>query len=131
MIQNLKDNPLIHTAWEICRWHHERCYKKAFDHDTALKMILEGQCGQFNPVLLKCLKELSRQFAKMFMNKRDDNKQYYEAQRISDEILRERSLPRKNYSQRVINLMQEKIDFFKTNLFTKISKSLKKIFDKM
>lgn len=42
------------------------------------------------------------------MDKRDDNKQYYEAQRISDEILRERSLPRKNYSQRVINLMQEK-----------------------
>ena len=92
---------------------------------------MEGQCGQFNPILLKCLKELSLQFSKMFTGKRDDNKQYYEAQRLSDEILRERSLPRKNYSQRVINLMQEKIDFFKTNLFTKISKSLKKIFDKM
>ena len=31
----------------------ERCYKKAFDHDTAIKMILDGQCGQFNPILLK------------------------------------------------------------------------------
>ncbi len=19
-----KDHPLVHTAWEICRWHHER-----------------------------------------------------------------------------------------------------------
>ena len=37
----------------------ERCYKKAFDHDTAIQMILDGQCGQFNPILLKCLKELS------------------------------------------------------------------------
>lgn len=81
--------------------------------------------------MIRNLKELSRQFAKMFTDKRDDNRQYYEAQMISDEILWERSLPRKNYSQRVINLMQEKIDFFKTNLFTKISKSLKKIFDKM
>ena len=43
------------------------------------------------------------------------HKQYYEAQRLSDEILREKSLPRKNYSQRVIKLMQEKIEFFKTN----------------
>ena len=145
-----KDKPLVHTAWEICRWHHERwdgkgypdglkgeeipisaqvvsivdvydaltserCYKKAFDHDTAIRMILDGQCGQFNPVLLKCLKELSLQFSRMFTNKPDDNKQYYEAQRLSDEILREKSLPRKNYSQRVIELMQEKIEFFKTN----------------
>ncbi len=145
-----ESKPLIHTAWEICRWHHERwdgkgypdglkgeeipisaqvvsivdvydaltserCYKKAFDHDTAVKMILEGQCGQFNPILLKCLKELSLQFSKMFTNETDDNKQYYEAQRLSDEILKEKSLPRKNYSQRVIELMQEKIEFFKTD----------------
>ena len=96
-----QDHPLVHTAWEICRWHHERwdgkgypdglkgeeipicaqvvsivdvydaltserCYKKAFDHDTAIQMILDGQCGQFNPILLKCLKELSLQFSNMF-----------------------------------------------------------------
>ena len=77
-----QDHPLVHTAWEISRWHHERwdgkgypdglkgeeipicaqvvsivdvydaltserCYKKAFDHDTAIQMILDGQCGQF------------------------------------------------------------------------------------
>ena len=144
----LQDHPLVHTAWEICRWHHERwdgkgypdglkgeeipisaqvvsivdvydaltserCYKKAFEHDTAIKMILDGQCGQFNPVLLKCLKELSLQFSKMYTNETNDNKQYYEAQRLSDEILKEKSLPRKNYSQCVIKLMQEKIEFFK------------------
>ena len=123
----LQDHPLVHTAWEICRWHHERwdgkgypdaltserCYKKAFEHDTAIKMILDGQCGQFNPVLLKCLKELSLQFSKMYKNETNDNTQYYEAQRLSDEILKEKSLPRKNYSQHVIKLMREKIEFFK------------------
>lgn len=37
----------------------ERCYKKAFTHSEALKMILEGQCGKFNPILLQCLQEIS------------------------------------------------------------------------
>ena len=145
-----QENPLVHTAWEICRWHHERwdgkgypdglkgeeipisaqvvsiadvydaltserCYKKAFDHDTAIKMILDGQCGQFNPILLKCLKELSPRLFKMFSNETDDSKQYYEAQRLSNEILSEKSLPRKNYSQHIIKVMQEKIDFFMKN----------------
>ena len=145
-----QDHRLVHTAWEICRWHHERwdgngypdglkgeeipisaqvvsivdvydaltserCYKKAFDHDTAIKMILDGQCGQFNPILLKCLEELSLQFSKMLSKEMDSNKYYYEAQRLSNEILSEKSLPNKNYSQNVVKIMQEKIDFFRSH----------------
>ena len=153
IIQNMnfpKDNPLVHTSWEICRWHHERwdgkgypdglkgekipisaqvvsiadvydaltserCYKKAFDHDTAIQMILDGQCGQFNPLLLKCLKELSFQLSKMFDKEMEDNEYYHEIQRLSNEILSDRSLPNQNYSQSVVKVMQEKIDFFKSN----------------
>ncbi len=37
----------------------KRCYKNAYSHDEALKMILDGQCGAFNPVLLLCLQEIS------------------------------------------------------------------------
>lgn len=37
----------------------ERCYKKAFSHEEALKMILDGQCGAFNPELLLCLQEIA------------------------------------------------------------------------
>lgn len=37
----------------------ERCYKKAYSHEEALKMILEGQCGAFNPALLLCLQEIA------------------------------------------------------------------------
>ena len=33
----------------------ERCYKAAFDHETALSMIVNGECGAFNPLLLECL----------------------------------------------------------------------------
>lgn len=37
----------------------ERCYKKAYSHEEALAMILDGQCGTFNPILLQCLKDIS------------------------------------------------------------------------
>lgn len=37
----------------------ERCYKKAYSHEESLKMILEGQCGAFNPTLLLCLEEIA------------------------------------------------------------------------
>ena len=143
-------HPLVHTAWEICRWHHERwdgkgypdglkgeeipisaqvvsivdvydaltserCYKKAFEHDTAIQMIMDGQCGQFNPILLKCLKELSLQLSKMLNKEMDDNKYSHEIQRLSNEILSDKSLPNQIYSQNLIKVMQEKIDFFKSN----------------
>lgn len=36
----------------------ERCYKRAYAHDTAVDMILRGECGAFNPLLLECLTEL-------------------------------------------------------------------------
>lgn len=96
MLENLpdyQDAQLIRTAWEICRWHHERydgrgypdglkmdqipisaqvvaladvydalvsdrCYKKAIPHDTAVQMILHGECGAFNPLLLDCLRHV-------------------------------------------------------------------------
>ncbi|MDO5377808.1 MAG: response regulator [Clostridia bacterium] len=37
----------------------ERVYKKAFDHDTAIRMILGGECGAFNPLLLECLMQVA------------------------------------------------------------------------
>ena len=36
----------------------ERVYKKAFSHEKAMEMILNGECGQFNPILLKCLVQI-------------------------------------------------------------------------
>ena len=35
----------------------ERVYKKAFPHEVAVEMILEGKCGVFNPLVLDCLRE--------------------------------------------------------------------------
>lgn len=35
----------------------ERVYKKAYPHEKAVEMILDGQCGIFNPILMECLLE--------------------------------------------------------------------------
>ena len=36
----------------------KRVYKAAYSPDTAVQMILHGDCGQFNPLLLECLVEI-------------------------------------------------------------------------
>ena len=35
-----------------------RIYKKAYSHKEAVRMILAGECGAFNPLLLECLEEI-------------------------------------------------------------------------
>ena len=37
----------------------KRCYKDAISHEEAVRMILDGQCGQFNPLLITCLENLA------------------------------------------------------------------------
>ena len=92
-LDEFAEQPLLQTAYEIARWHHERwdgrgypdglkgdeipigaqlvsladvydaltserCYKKAFSHEKAVQMILNGECGAFNPLLLQCLTDI-------------------------------------------------------------------------
>ena len=37
----------------------DRVYKKAFSHKKTMEMILNGECGTFNPLLLECLADIS------------------------------------------------------------------------
>ena len=92
-LEDFNEQPLLQTAYEITRWHHERwdgrgypdglkgdaipisaqlvaladvydaltserCYKKAFSHEKAVQMILNGECGAFNLLLLQCLTDV-------------------------------------------------------------------------
>ena len=149
MIQDMDypaDKPLAKTAYEICRWHHERfdgkgypdslvgndipisaqvvsvadvfdaltstrVYKKAYDYKTAIQMILDGRCGCFNPLLLDCLKEIGADIYVAFNNKLD-YADYNEVQKLSGEILKSETLPYNYHSQRIIDFLQEKMEFF-------------------
>lgn len=111
-IEGYGDEPLVRTAYAICRWHHERydgrgypdglvgeqipisaqivaladvydalvserSYKKAFSHETAVQMILNGECGTFNPLILDCLRSAAdkipqiRYDADMYLHRRN------------------------------------------------------------
>lgn len=39
----------------------KRCYKEAFAEEKAFEMILNGECGAFNPKLIECLKKVRTQ----------------------------------------------------------------------
>lgn len=102
-LENFGDEPLLQTAYDIARWHHERwdgqgypdglkgndipisaqivsladvydaltserCYKEAFSHETAMRMILNGECGAFNPLLLECLTDIQAELQKKLQN---------------------------------------------------------------
>ena len=41
----------------------ERVYKSAVPHERAVEMILQGECGEFNPLLIECLEESSDRIA--------------------------------------------------------------------
>lgn len=42
----------------------ERVYKKAFSHETAIEMIHNGECGAFNPKVIKVFEEVMNQVKK-------------------------------------------------------------------
>ena len=93
----------------------ERCYKKAFDHDTAVKMILNGECGQFNPLLLECLTECGAQLHAELSIASGTGSQMHrlaDAQHISDALLRENALPGQEHIVQSLSRLQQKGRFF-------------------
>lgn len=62
-----RDNiPLSAQVVSICDVYDAlttpRVYKKAFSHERAVEMILNGECGVFNPEMLMCFKHVLGQF---------------------------------------------------------------------
>ena len=88
-----------------------RKYKKAIDHDAAVTRILRGECGAFNPLLLECLLDISSDL-RMAATFKGRNPYRFEVDRLSDEILAHADVPRNDRVQRLLESMQERMDFF-------------------
>ena len=90
----------------------ERCYKKSFDHATAIKMITNGECGAFNPLLIQCLLDVQDQ---LFENMHTDPRRFdyrQEAKRLSDEMLEQKELMPNNRAHSLLTFEQKKAEFF-------------------
>ena len=90
----------------------KRCYKDAYDHETALSMILNGECGSFNPFLLDCLKEVAPQLRRVSSYETGEDTYRYEADRLAAEIMQKTDVPYSDRGQRLWEFMQEKLEFF-------------------
>lgn len=44
----------------------KRCYKDAYSEDETIRMILDGECGCFNPKLMECLKKCREDLKKLY-----------------------------------------------------------------
>lgn len=50
----------------------KRCYKDEYEMDKAFQMILNGECGQFNPKLMECLKLCRKDFEALAMQMKEE-----------------------------------------------------------
>ena len=90
----------------------KRCYKDAYDHETALDMILAGECGAFNPLLLKCLQDIAPRLRMDAHYDAGDFVYRSEADRLATEIMNKTEIPSSDRFQYMLESMQERMNFF-------------------
>lgn len=143
-----QDEQLVKTAYEICRWHHERydgkgypdglkgdeipisaqivsiadvydaltserVYKKAFTHEVAMQMILNGECGSFSPFLLECLEDCAEEIQTELNSAAGDSRdRQKEAQDIAEEILTQGEITSAEQMKDALEYEKVKYQFF-------------------
>lgn len=150
MLENLpiyQEDPLVKTAYEICRWHHERydgrgypdgltgddipisaqivaladvydaltsdrVYKKAFSHETAVRMIMEGQCGAFNPLVLECLDDLADTLETELDHVGQNRENGHDLWNMTQEMLHHEEQPVSERTLRLLDYERMKYNFF-------------------
>lgn len=81
----------------------ERVYKKAIPHETAIEMILNGECGAFNPILLDVLKWVADKIRVELRVGSVGGNSKQDIMRITREVLSHKEL---SVSKRTINLLE-------------------------
>ncbi len=90
-----------------------RCYKKAYSHEKAMEMILDGQCGAFNPVLLQCLKDCEKQILAEFSDSIDTTQDDRLLIRATEELVENKiSSDKIDFSARLPIAARERWNFF-------------------
>ncbi len=142
-----QNEPLVKTAHDICRWHHERfdghgypdglkgdeipisaqivaladvydaltserVYKKAYSHEVAVHMILNGECGTFNPLLMQCLKAIADVIEGEFKNKTYTSNAQPQIKRSDDAGLGDYELPASGNTLQLMEHERMKYAFF-------------------
>lgn len=90
----------------------ERVYKPAYSHEKAMQMILNGECGAFNPILLDCLVECGNHIAEEVRVRSLGGISGVEVQSIASELLSNSELKASNRTLALLEQERIKYRFF-------------------
>lgn len=90
----------------------ERVYKKAFSHDEAIRMILHGECGAFNSLLLDCLRAVAEQMQAELDGEFYIQKNQKEIGKITKDMLYYKELSASERTLRLLEHERNKYRFF-------------------
>ena len=90
----------------------ERVYKPAFSHEEAVKMIVEGKCGAFNPALLDCLEDISETLCTELENNAATQRSEQEMRNVAEEMLRHEELAASERTLQLLEHERMKYSFF-------------------
>lgn len=89
----------------------DRCYKSAFSHETAIQMLLNGECGAINPLLSKCIENVSEQLKTV----KESGKMYdykTSSSYIAEELLANDKITTGSSMRRMMDNERKKKEFF-------------------
>lgn len=90
----------------------ERVYKAAYSHEKAMEMILRGECGAFDPLLLECLSEVGDRIRKEIDLHSMDGMSDIEMEGIASELMSHNELRASNRTLMLLEQERIKYRFF-------------------
>ncbi len=94
----------------------ERVYKRAFSHEVAVEMILDGECGVFNPILLECLVECAERIQDSLDSATFGTSvsEQREIRKITEEMMRHEELSASERTLRLLEHERTKYRFYES-----------------
>ena len=91
---------------------NERVYKAAFSHEGAMKMIVNGECGTFNPLLLECFLEMADEIQKELQTNSLNRDSKKNMKKVAEELVRHDELTASERTLHLLEYERTKYKFF-------------------
>lgn len=90
----------------------DRVYKKAYTHEKAVQMILNGECGAFSPLLLECMTDIADNIQIELQVSSLDRNNQREMRKVAEEMLQHEELAVSERTLRLLEHERTKYQFF-------------------
>lgn len=90
----------------------QRVYKPAFSHEKAVAMIMNGECGTFNPLILECLQDVKEDLQKELELKSIKDTTRNEVQNIAAELIERGDMTASDRTLKLLEQERIKYQFF-------------------